>query len=197
MAKVTFDKNGLAKASGTLTVYSYDAVSGGFTGASDEYLLQGLGLPANATTTPPPDVAAGSIAIWRDDVWQTVSDHRGETVYSTADGSLRLITETGDYPADTTTFKPATSFDKWDGEKWVTDADAQKLADVADADKQKSTLISSANTTTQAWQTQLMLGIITDADKEKLTEWMKYIQDVQAVNTAAAPDIVWPTSPAL
>ncbi|MDO6408662.1 tail fiber assembly protein [Pantoea phytobeneficialis] len=195
MAKVTLDKNGLAKASGTLTVYSYDAISGGFTGASDEYLLQGLGLPANATTTAPPDVTAGSIAIWRDEVWQTVSDHRGETVYSTADGAPRLITETGDYPADTTTLKPATGFDKWDGEKWVTDADAQKLADEADADKQKSTLISIANTTTQAWQTQLMLGIITGTDKEKLTHWMKYIQDVQAVDTSAAPDIVWPDKP--
>ncbi|MEG3128143.1 tail fiber assembly protein [Pantoea cypripedii] len=195
MANVTFDKNGLAKASGTLTVYSYDAVSGRFTGASDEYLLQGLGLPANSTTTAPPDVAAGSIAIWRDDAWQAVGDHRGETMYSTADGSARVITEAGDYPADTTTLKPATGFDKWDGEKWVTDVDAQKLVDVADADKQKSALISSANTTTQAWQTQLMLGIITNADKEKLTEWMKYIQDVQAVNTAAAPDIVWPDKP--
>ncbi|WP_409521730.1 tail fiber assembly protein [Pantoea sp.] len=41
-----------------------------------------------------------------------------------------------------------------------------------------------------------MLGIITDADKEKLTEWMKYIQDVQAVVTVAAPDIVWPDKPA-
>jgi hypothetical protein len=197
MAKVTFDKNGLAKTSGTLTVYSYDAISGGFTGASDEYLLQGLGLPANSTTTAPPDVTAGNIAVWRDDAWQAVGDHRGETVYSTADGSARVITETGDYPADTTTLKPATGFDKWDGEKWVTDAEAQKLADVAEADKQKSTLISSANTTTQAWQTQLMLGIITDDDKENLTEWMKYIQDVQAVDTAAAPDIVWPDKPAV
>jgi hypothetical protein len=195
MANVTFDKNGLAKTSGTLTVYSYDAISGGFTGASDEYLLQGLGLPANSTATAPPDVAAGSIAIWRDEGWQTVSDHRGETVYSTADGSPRVITETGDYPADTTTLKPATGFDQWDGEKWVTDADAQKQADVAEAEKQKTTLISSANSTTQAWQTQLLLGIISDDDKSRLTGWMKYIQAVQAIDTSNAPDISWPDKP--
>ncbi|WP_275452032.1 hypothetical protein [Pantoea septica] len=33
MAKVALDKNGLAKADGTLTVYGYDALTGKFTGA--------------------------------------------------------------------------------------------------------------------------------------------------------------------
>lgn len=195
MAKVTFDKDGLAKASGTMTVYSYDATSGIFTVASDEYLMQGLGLPANSTIIAPPDVAAGSIAVWRGENWQEVSDHRGETVYSIADGSPLVITQTGDYPADTTPFQPATGFDKWDGEKWVTDADAQKQAEVAEADKQKSALISSANAVTQVWQTQLLLGIISDADKSRLTEWMKYIQAVQAIDVSTVPDITWPLKP--
>jgi hypothetical protein len=77
----------------------------------------------------------------------------------------------------------------------VTDADAQKQADVAEAEKQKTTLISSANTTTQVWQTQLMLDIISDADKSRLIEWMKYIQAVQAIDTSKASDISWPQKP--
>jgi len=49
---------------------------------------------------------------------------------------------------------------------------------------------------TQAWQTQLLLGIITDGDKASLTKWMQYIQAVQAVDVSTAPDISWPVKPA-
>ncbi|MBV4368159.1 tail fiber assembly protein [Erwiniaceae bacterium CMYE1] len=37
--------------------------------------------------------------------------------------------------------------------------------------------------------------MITDADKFSLTAWMKYVQDMQAVDTASAPDIAWPEEP--
>ncbi|WP_071997429.1 tail fiber assembly protein [Pantoea septica] len=35
--------------------------------------------------------------------------------------------------------------------------------------------MSEANNTTQAWQTQLRLDMITDAVKASLTAWMKYV----------------------
>jgi len=66
---------------------------------------------------------------------------------------------------------------------------------VSEAEAEKAARISEANTKTQAWQTQLRLDMITDADKASLTAWMKYVQAVQAVDTAA-PDIVWPEKPA-
>ncbi|ECS5801708.1 TPA: tail fiber assembly protein [Escherichia coli] len=195
MAKVMLDKNGLARSAGTLTVYNFDAASGEFTGSNDEYLAQGVGLPANACVTAPPVIEAGQAAVYRDGNWQVVADHRGETVYSVADGSAIVLSELGDYPADTTPLAPATAWDKWDGEKWVTDADAQQAADVKSAARQKSALISEANAVTQAWQTQLLLGIITDADKVTLTKWMKYIQAVQAVDVSESPEISWPSPP--
>jgi len=195
MAKVTLDKNGLAKSAGTLTVYNFDAVSGEFTGSSNEFLAQGVGLPANACITAPPDAEAGRVMLYRDESWLAVADHRGETVYSVADGAAVLINAPGDYPADTTPLKPATAWDKWDGEKWVTDTDAQQAEAMNDAGKKKSALISEANVNTQAWQTQLLLGIITEEDKVTLTKWMKYIQAVQAVNISAAPEISWPMKP--
>lgn len=195
MAKVTLDKNGLAKSAGTLTIYNFDSLTGVFIGSADEYLLQGVGLPANACITAPPITEAGQAAIYHDDNWQVVGDHRGETVYSVSDGSAIEIAELGDYPAGVTLIEPATVWDKWDGEKWVTDADAQQAADVKSAAGQKSALISEANGVTQAWQTQLLLGIITDEDKASLTEWMKYIQAVQAVNVQEAPTINWPQKP--
>lgn len=195
MAKVMLDKNELARSAGTLTVYNFDAASGEFTGSNDEYLAQGVGLPANACVTAPPVIEAGQAAVYRDGNWQVVADHRGETVYFVADGSAIVLSELGDYPADTTPLAPATAWDKWDGEKWVTDADAQQAADVKSAARQKSALISEANAVTQAWQTQLLLGIIMDADKVTLTKWMKYIQAVQAVDVSESPEISWPSPP--
>ena len=63
------------------------------------------------------------------------------------------------------------------------------------ADYEQQSLITEANQKTQLWQTQLMLGIITDEDKISLTEWMRYVQKVQAVDTSTAPDIIWPEKP--
>lgn len=195
MAKVTLDKNGLAKSAGTLTVYNFDAISGEFTGSNDEYLAQGVGLPANACITAPPVTEAGRVAVYQDGAWTAVADHRGKTVYSVTDGAAVVINLPGDYPSDTTPLKPATAWDKWDGEKWVTDSAKKKAAATKEARERQAALIAEANSITQAWQTQLRLEIITEADKASLMEWMKYVQAVQAVNIQAYPEITWPQKP--
>ncbi len=160
-----------------------------------EFLQQGVGLPAYACLTPPPEVVEGMAAVYQDGSWQSVPDHRGETVYSLYGGAPVNITALGDYPADTTTQAPATAFDKWDGEQWITDSDAQQQAQADEADKEKAARVSEANGITQAWQTQLLLDIITDEDKARLTAWMKYVQAVQATDITRAPEISWPEKP--
>jgi len=60
----------------------------------------------------------------------------------------------------------------------------------------KAGLLSQVNEKTGVWQTQLTLGIITDADKATLISWMKYAQAISAVDVTAAPDIEWPEIPA-
>ncbi|MGB8498428.1 MAG: tail fiber assembly protein [Pantoea agglomerans] len=195
MAKVTLDKNGLTKSAGTLTVYNYDAVSGEFIGSNDEYLAQGVGLPANACITAPPAAEAGSVALYLNGSWQVIADHRGETVYSVNDGSAVIISELGGYPADTTPLGPATIWDKWDGEKWLTDTDEQRKAEVSRVATEKSSLINEANGITQAWQTQLLLGIITDSDKALLTAWMRYLQTIQNIDITESKSIIWPIKP--
>ncbi|HEG4395098.1 TPA: tail fiber assembly protein [Morganella morganii] len=67
---------------------------------------------------------------------------------------------------------------------------------VAIAEAQKQALIAEASQKTQLWQTQLMLGIITEEDKASLKEWMLYVQEVQAVDPSPGADVVWPTPPA-
>ncbi|MGE1159069.1 tail fiber assembly protein [Pantoea agglomerans] len=195
MAKVTLDKNGLAKSAGTLTIYNFDAISGEFTGSNDEYLAQGVGLPANACITAPPVIEAGLVAIYQDGTWTAVADHRGKKVYSVTDGAAVMINAPGDYPADTTPLKPATAWDKWDGEKWVTDSAKEKAAAVKEASERQALLIAEANSITQAWQTQLRLDMITDKDKASLVSWMKYIQAIQNIDISIAPDVSWPPRP--
>ncbi|MDY0902006.1 tail fiber assembly protein [Pantoea agglomerans] len=192
MAKVTLDKNGLAKTAGTLKIYNFDSVTGEFTGSSDEYLAQGVGLPANACINAPPAAEVGKVALYYDGSWQTVADHRGETVYSVTDGAAVLINVPGDYPSHTTPLKPATAWDKWDGEKWVTDPAEEKAAAIKEAKERQAALIAQANSITQAWQTQLRLDIITDKDKASLVAWMKYIQALQNIDISFAPDVSWP-----
>ncbi|URQ60024.1 tail fiber assembly protein [Pantoea alhagi] len=64
------------------------------------------------------------------------------------------------------------------------------------AERRKATLLGEGNSITQAWQTQLLLGIITDEDRATLTDWMRYVQQLQAVDLSGAPDISWPAPPA-
>lgn len=195
MAKVALNKNGLAKSAGTLTIYNFDSITGEFTGSADEYLQQGVGLPAYASPVAPPQTDAGSVAIYSNGSWQAVADHRGETAYSTIDGAAVFITVLGEYPAETTTQKPATPWDKWNGEKWVTDQTLEKTAIIKEADEMRAALIAEANAITQAWQTQLRLGMINDTDKASLVAWMKYVQHIQAVDVKEAPAITWPQKP--
>ncbi|SPW32309.1 Caudovirales tail fibre assembly protein [Edwardsiella tarda] len=64
------------------------------------------------------------------------------------------------------------------------------------AEQEKVVLLSEVESKTKLWQTQLALGIITEKDKEMLTEWMRYAQQIDNVNISLAPDIAWPSKPA-
>lgn len=66
---------------------------------------------------------------------------------------------------------------------------------IAEAEAKKQALIAEASQKTQLWQTQLILGIITEKDKASLKEWMLYVREVQAVDTYSALDITWPVKP--
>lgn len=66
---------------------------------------------------------------------------------------------------------------------------------VSYAEQQKTALLLEAQETISFWQTELQLGIISDADKASLIAWMSYIKALKAVDTSKAPDITWPTPP--
>lgn len=62
-------------------------------------------------------------------------------------------------------------------------------------------LLETANTITNDWRIELQLGIISDEDKETLTNWMMYIKSLKSLdlteikNREEYQSIKWPTQP--
>lgn len=193
--KPVFDENGLAKEAGEIRCYYYDAVTFEYMGWSDEYINIGVSMPGDSIDIEPGDEVAGKVAVFQRGGWVLNEDHRGETIYSTADATPSTVDYIGPVKDGYTSVAPSGPYQKWDGKKWITDADAQHAADVKAADKQKTALLVEAQETISFWQTELQLGIISDEDKASLIAWMQYIKIVQAVDTSNAPDITWPTQP--
>ncbi|MCK6864875.1 tail fiber assembly protein [Enterobacter kobei] len=194
--KPVFDENGLATEAGNIRCFYYDPFTFEYTGWSDEYINIGVSMPGHSTDIDPGDEVTGKVAVFANGSWSQEEDHRGEIVYSTTDGMPSTIDYIGPVHDGYTATSPLGPYDKWDGEKWVTDPDAQHAADVKAADQQKAALLTEAQETISFWQTELQLGIISDEDKASLIAWMNYIKAVQAVDTSKAPDITWPTPPA-
>ncbi|CAH6661969.1 tail fiber assembly protein [Pseudocitrobacter vendiensis] len=65
------------------------------------------------------------------------------------------------------------------------------------AAQRKAALLAEAQGAISIWQTELQLGIISEDDKASLISWLAYIKELQTVDTDAAPNINWPTAPAL
>ncbi|ECH0669108.1 tail fiber assembly protein [Salmonella enterica] len=197
MAKATLNKNGIATKAGEIIVYNFDLFSREYLAESVEFLAVGVGIPANSCTDAPVEEKDG-FAVCRKaslDGWESVADHRGETVYDTETGQPVDITSPGEYADNVTTIAPSTPYDRWNGSAWVTDEDAQKSGQVMEAKQKKAVYLAEAQSTISLWQTELQLGIISDDDKTSLISWMKYIQALNAVDTSTAPDIEWPVKP--
>ncbi|EIV7824546.1 UNVERIFIED_ASMBLY: tail fiber assembly protein [Cronobacter sakazakii] len=196
--EITLDENGFATESGFITVYNYDGATREYIGSSLEYLLFGVGVPAHSCIDAPGSKKDG-FAIRRNadsTGWEYVADHRGETVYSTETGESKEITALGDYPENTTTIAPLTPFDKWDGEKWVTDTEAQHSAAVDAAEAQRQSLIDAAMASISLIQLKLQAGRkLTQAETTRLNAVLDYIDAVTATDTSTAPDVIWPELP--
>lgn len=188
---------GIAIVAGEMTVYNYDGETREFLSATSEYLPVGVGLPANACTDEPLKARRG-FAVCRSlmgDSWEYLSDYRGKTVWSTETGDPVNVTLPGDYPEGTTTQAPKTSYDSWDGEKWVTDEDARKSAAIKLADLQKSALIQAAGENISPLQDAVDLGMATDEEKSRYDAWRKYRVLLTRVDIYQYPEIVWPEKP--
>ncbi|HEA8586851.1 TPA: tail fiber assembly protein, partial [Escherichia coli] len=150
----------IATKAGNITVYNYDGETREYISASTEYLAVGVGIPAYSCLDAPGTYKAGYTICRSVDLnsWEYVPDHRGEIVYNTETGDAKEITAPGDYPENTTTIAPLTPYDKWDGEKWVTDTEAQHSAAVDAAEAQRQSLIDTAMASISLIQLKLQAG---------------------------------------
>ncbi len=91
---------------------------------------------------------------------------------------------------------PLTPYDKWDGEKWVTDTEAQHSAAVDAADAQRQSLIDAAMASISLIQLKLQAGRkLTQAETTRLNAVLDYIDAVTVTDISTAPDVIWPELP--
>ncbi|EFN3864328.1 TPA: tail fiber assembly protein [Escherichia coli O25b:H4-ST131] len=198
MEQAILGKDGYALNDGEIIVHNYDGETREYISTSTEYLAVGVGIPACSCLDAPGTHKAG-YAICRSvdlNSWEYVPDHRGEVVYSTETGDTKEITVPGDYPENTTTIAPLTPYDKWDGEKWVTDTEAQHSAALDAAEAQRQSLINAAMASISLIQLKLRAGRkLTQAETTRLNAVLDYIDAVTATDTSTAPDVIWPELP--
>ncbi|HFU7415867.1 TPA: tail fiber assembly protein [Escherichia coli] len=198
MEQAILGKDGYALNDGEIIVHNYDGETREYISTSTEYLAVGVGIPACSCLDAPGTHKAG-YAICRSvdlNSWEYVPDHRGEVVYSTETGDTKEITVPGDYPENTTTIAPLTPYDKWDGEKWVTDTEAQHSAAVDAAEAQRQSLIDAAMASISLIQLKLQAARkLTQTETTRLNAVLDYIDAVTATDTSTAPDVIWPELP--
>lgn len=192
-----FDNDGLAIQPGEMRCFYYDGVTGEYTGWSDEFINIGVSMPGNSTHADPGDDVVGLVAVFSNDVWERKVDYRGNPVYSTQDGAASVVDYIGEIKEGFTTIAPWTKYDKWDGEKWVTDSEAQHVADAATAEAEKQSRIDQANDymNSKQWPGKAAMGRLKDTEKEQYNLWLDYLDALEAVDTSSAPDINWPLAP--
>ncbi|MGV8925244.1 MAG: tail fiber assembly protein [Ewingella sp.] len=188
----------MATVAGDITVYNYEGETNEYLYSSVEFLSVGVGVPANACTDAPGERKPGFALCRKADAsgWEYVADHRGETVYSTENGNSQAVMALGHYPEGTTVVKPASPFDQWDGERWVTDSVAQEAAAVTVAENEKRRLQSEAERIISPLSTAVKYQMATEAEAITLADWEKYTVLLSRVDTRLAPAIKWPKTPA-
>ena len=105
------------------------------------------------------------------------------------------VSEIGKLPATVVNVAPSGKYDKWDGNKWVKDKNAEKSAEISEADSQKLDLLNSASATISMLQDAVDLEMATDDEKARLVNWKKYRVLLSRIDTSSAPDINWPVCP--
>lgn len=96
------------------------------------------------------------------------------------------------------TVAPSDELYIWVDGRWVLYSDTTTTEQkIAESESAKASLLATARETINEWQSELMIGTITDDDKAQLIKWLAYIKALKAVDTSTAPDITWPEVPAV
>ncbi|QQA76217.1 tail fiber assembly protein [Pectobacterium parmentieri] len=187
---------GLAINTGWITVYHVNPVTREYQSASYEYVMQGVGLPADSYADEPQLPPVGQALRRHTDgkSWEQVPDHRGQTVYSTETRQAQTVSQFGELPEGVTLLKPSTEFDIWSGKEWVIDKAAKAAAAIKSAQQELASRKASASARINELTYAVNLDIATDEEKAALTEWQKYAVLLSRVDVNDA-NFEWPDVP--
>lgn len=130
-------------------------------------------------------IAAGSTLLGTDEFTDAVpvsSDIFAEFFVGEKDGKRRVASTEG--------------LPVWEDIPPLTQEELHAIA-VQEAENRKAQLLTEAVEITREWQTDLLLGIISDEDKARLIAWRSYIKKLNEVDTSIVPDVNWPEKPAV
>ncbi|MCL6324102.1 tail fiber assembly protein [Pectobacterium polaris] len=192
------NERGLAINTGWITVYHVNPATREYLSASYEYVMQGVGLPADSYADEPelPPVGKALRRSADGKAWEVVPDYRGQTVYSIETRQAQAVTQFGELPGNMTFLAPATEFDQWDGAAWVTNLEAQQLATTKSLQQELAARRATANTQIAELSYAVDLAIATDEEQERLTQWKIYLVTLNRIDLTAA-SVVWPEAPSV
>lgn len=180
-----------------ITIYNLSSYTNEFIGKGDGFIPANTGLPAYSTDIAPPLEKDGFVAVFNfeSEKWSLVEDHRGKTVYDIHTGQATTISQLGKLPDDVVSAAPEGHFVKWNGEKWIHDADAEKIAQLTQATQQKESLLALAASKIAPLQDAVDLDIAIEDEVAFLRMWKKYRILLSRIKTEDAPNIKWPSLP--
>ncbi|WDF97981.1 tail fiber assembly protein [Pectobacterium carotovorum subsp. carotovorum] len=190
------NESGLAISAGWITVYHVNPATREYQSASYEYVMQGVGLPADSYADEPelPPIGKALRRSTDGTSWEQVPDYRGQTVYSTETRQPQTVSQFGELPESVTLLKPATEFDVWSGKRWVIDKEAQAAAALKVAQQELATRRAAATSRINELTYAVNLDIATDNEKTALTAWQTYAVLLSRIDVGAAK-IDWPEAP--
>lgn len=193
--KTTLNDKGFAVSDGFIHIYNVDPVTGEYLNDSEEFLAQGIGLPAHSFIEPPLEAKEGFVVCRTESGWEYRADYRNSMAYSIESGSQSRVIELGELPANLTFLVPKTPFDLWNGSEWVIDLAAQRQAEIDTAKAEKHQLEQKAKEMIEKLSDALDLNMALDGDEARLAAWRKYRVLLNQLDINVAPDIAWPLQP--
>ncbi|MGO2305361.1 MAG: tail fiber assembly protein [Providencia sp.] len=196
--KAQFDESGFAIIAGWIEVYLCDSMTREYIGASFDNVPTGLSVVADAYLDKPEIPSEPDIAIIRSEdgkSWLHIEDHRGKVAYKTESRQPIVIDFIGSLPETLTLLEPQTTFDVWNGKKWVTDTESQQASFIAQAEHEKAQRLEEAEQHIAMLERKVRLNMATDEDKELLKQWEIYSINTSNIDTSLAPDIDWSQKP--
>ncbi|OTA17568.1 tail fiber protein of a prophage [Xenorhabdus vietnamensis] len=194
---VKFDENGFAHSDGWVQVYCASEYTREYLGTRIERTMAGFSLSAGAYTDAPTLPESRHYAVCRTHdgtEWEHVPDHRGQMAYHTQSRQRMEITAIGKLPPELTQSPPQTSFDFWNGKKWITDTTAQRQHEIQQAEIQCQSLSREAEQQITLLERKNRLGILTETEVTLLREWEIYSVKLADIDCYAS-NIDWPEQP--